>query len=531
MNDKHIEIKEQSRGFFLKGFFFLGMMIVSLVFAFQPLFGATTHTSSYYILGGAVFAIFTAFFAFHLYKECKPSNALILNARSFIDIKNVGDKIPIQWTNVESVKVMGRKESPFLGITLENSDIVTSMMKEKNARVMRENLEEGLPAIIIAQSDVRIPIDELKSTFSKFVRDARTLDKETPKKQKNNPFSTEDVLRAFGKDPKEIKDIGDTKIAESSDNVVKKVSTDTEDPFMAAMTAKDTDDSACVDSADIPVEENDSEIKEAVEIITESSSDDDIDILGDDVPEEIKDVLSRAKSSKITEIEKMLSEDSTYVVEDSVPETKAVIEDFAPVEVDSYSEKPVIVADTEETAEQDNVIDEEYTYDEKPVVVTEPEEFEAIDESSDEKEYTYDEKPVVMTEPEETTAPDYEDEAISESIDFRPPEILFPQEMYEDDDDNNINPEFVKGLKDLKASLSETKQFDIDIDTPEEEAESKPAFDDSDDDLNDINLKTSLPDDDSFHDIVLFKDFELNTDIKIPDMGENEEIGFITSID
>ena len=92
---------------------------------------------------------------------------------------------------------------------------------------MRENIEQSLPTILIPQSSVRISIKELKALFSKFSREARALESDTLKKPKNNPFTTDDVLRAFGKLPKN----------ETNDNPEKDTTPDSDDNNVAPMTS------------------------------------------------------------------------------------------------------------------------------------------------------------------------------------------------------------------------------------------------------------------------------------------------------
>ncbi len=201
MNDNHIEIKERRSSLLAKGIIFLFLSLISLIIALLPYIVISLRDNSlvFYLSGGISFAFFATMFVFLLVKECKPDNALILNLHGFTDRKNIGENIEIEWTNVASVKLMGKKEMPYLGITLENADLVMVHMKKSLVDEMRENIEEGLPHILISQKEIRYPINELKDLFVKFTREARALKNDAPVKPKNNPFTTEDVLRAFGK--------------------------------------------------------------------------------------------------------------------------------------------------------------------------------------------------------------------------------------------------------------------------------------------------------------------------------------------
>ncbi len=316
MNDKQIKIKERSRGYFTKGFFFLALMIFSLIYALYPVLSsrAVTGVTYYYALGGGAFAIFTGFFVFLIYKEFKPDSALILNARGFVDVYNVGKDIEIEWTNVASVKILGKKEEPFLGISLEDNDIVMSKMTKNKCEIMRENIEESLPSILVAHSDVRIPISELKDLFSKFIREARTLESDVPKTQKVNPFTTDDVLRAFGKLPEETNADSDNYVEALQQNITEN---DSEEIILEE---NETNESETVANTEIieqllVAETNENETNTLIEEEKEE------DILDDEIPQEIKDILAMAKSSKITELEKILSENQEFNI-DFEPESE-----------------------------------------------------------------------------------------------------------------------------------------------------------------------------------------------------------------
>ncbi len=223
MQNNHIVIKDQQKDWLLKGFIYLALMILSLAITFIPLF---TEIESgkliFYIAGGLAFTTFTTLFAILLYKVSNPGIALILNAHGFIDKKNVGDRIVIEWTNISAIKQLGKKDMPYLAISLENEDAILAQMKSKEADAMRENLNNNLPAILIAQNEIRMPIKELKEIFTKYAREARTLASENENvKEKVNPYDSNDVLKTF------VADIGKTE-ADNADTtpVAEEVATD-----------------------------------------------------------------------------------------------------------------------------------------------------------------------------------------------------------------------------------------------------------------------------------------------------------------
>ncbi len=224
-NENIIEIKKQQKNWLIKGFIFLFLMLASLFLALLPLVNelAKTNSKLFYSVGFSLFAVFTVLYSINLYKACKPANALILSARGFIDRLNVGDDIEIEWTNVTAVRMLGRANMPFLGVTLENPDMILDKMKKGAAAEMRENIEQNLPTLLIPQNKVMIKIKDLKDTFAKFAREARALEKDSQQKTKSNPFTTDDVLRAFGKLPKDEEASEPEQLVSNNDTSAKNV--------------------------------------------------------------------------------------------------------------------------------------------------------------------------------------------------------------------------------------------------------------------------------------------------------------------
>jgi hypothetical protein len=199
VNENQLQIKERKGGLFIKGIGLLLLMVGSLFVAFLPfLEREIINRLPFYIVGGCLFCLSTVFFIYLLYKECDPDNIFVLNSHGFVSPKIIGNDIEIEWTNVSHVQLLGSKESPYFGITLENPDIVMALMKKKRIEEMRENIENELPHILVSQKQIRYSANQLKDLFVRFVREARLLENDIPKKPKSNPFTTEDVLRAFG---------------------------------------------------------------------------------------------------------------------------------------------------------------------------------------------------------------------------------------------------------------------------------------------------------------------------------------------
>ena len=345
MNDNHIEIKERRASLVAKGIIFLFLAVFSLTIALLPYIVDEFKDNSlaFYLAGGIAFCFFATMFIFLLFKECKPDNILILNSRGFTDNKNIGSNIEIEWTNVATVKLMGKKETPFLGITLENADLVMVHMKKPYAEEMRENIEEGLPHILLSQKEIRYPINELKDLFVKFTREARALKNDVPTKPKNNPFTREDVLRAFGQldpieDNKEVASQEAQEAPENIETVYKSTNsyytdnTDDDENFEEeqSVNEKENDEANEIKSVDsfyemilkqaesVKAEPNqpeqnivtkeDSKPEDSDNLAEDTDNSDNAKEINDDVlSEDIIELLSKAKSSKITEIEKLLN--------------------------------------------------------------------------------------------------------------------------------------------------------------------------------------------------------------------------------
>ena len=359
MNDNHIEIKERRSSLIAKGIIFLFLSVFSLTITLLPylVHEFKEKATAFYLGGGITFCCFATIFVFLLFKECKPDSIIILNSRGFKDFKNVGANVEIEWTNVASIKLMGKKETPYLGITLENADIVMAHMKKPYAEDMRENIEEGLPHILLSQRDIRYPINELKELFVKFTREARALKNDIPSKPKNNPFTTEDVLRAFGKldTIEEEKEASENKEDESPINCNETIS---EEPNKISYTESldkennsNKNENISIDSfyetllkqsetlirpaqnenATTTVENN-----EQVSFILQNEESND-EKSNNDLSNEFEELMSKARSAKIAEIEKMLNEND--VPYSTLRETRSSVEEVAPLPEKAQEQK------------------------------------------------------------------------------------------------------------------------------------------------------------------------------------------------
>lgn len=313
MNETII-IKERRNDLLIKGIPLLVLIIASLLLTFAPeiFTEITIMPAFFYFAGGLLTLLFGTLFALVLLRQSRPDNAMVITSRGFTDIRNVGEDIEIGWTNVSSARIIDSDGEKMLGISLENPDIVMEKMEKRAASEMRANLEDNLPAIIILQSDVMTDLNELKDIFNRFAREARTLKTSAPKKQKNNPFTTEDVLRAFGKLPSDAP-AGD----ESAPTPAPVPAADEAEAKEAApgnaSPAADGDsffNEILGSGAESGIPKPAAPQKAAAPAAPAAEIPASAKAAGDDeLPPEAREMLSKVRSSRITELEKILAGD------------------------------------------------------------------------------------------------------------------------------------------------------------------------------------------------------------------------------
>lgn len=366
MKDERIIIRKRTKNFLIEGFIYLVLIIASLVVTLIPFISPDVKTKApFYLIGGIALIVFAALFVRLLISQSKPNEALILEKRGFTDLMNIGQGITVDWTNVSSAKLLGKDGNATINVTLENSDIVISKMKHSLAQALRKNIEEGEPAISWKQSDITMPVTELKSLIDDYMRDSRQVVTEQ-KKGKNNPFSSDDVLRAFGQlseKPKEESGesvpSGLAEVKAESDAVKKKEAP--KDDFFEALKEVAITKNAEVKAEKPPVEPveifkdipKDTPVETAPEASDKTITFNEeskpvknrpIEPIEDEyMPEEIRKILSEAHSEKISELGKMLSEKGLpYSYEKNAkPQTddKSEIKYDIPVEESAKSEE------------------------------------------------------------------------------------------------------------------------------------------------------------------------------------------------
>ena len=296
MNSNCISVKSNNASFLTKGLMWLALMVFAMICAFMPVFAGIEGggATALKIVGWTVFAVAAAVFVMLIIKELRPSDAIVLDSRGFRENRHI-DGVEVEWTNVSSVGIYGTKKSPLFGITFENNDIVIDKLRKRSADEMRDNIEENLPSVLIPQNEVKMPLRELRDLFNRFIREARTLeDNNAVHKQKVNPFTTEDVLRAFGQLPKKEEEKKDEPDDRSATKVLPdKPEEESDDDFYASLRMKVGEKAAGTAAKAVGAETR-------AETPAEAGN--------DDIPDEMKEILSKVKSHKISEIEKLLAD-------------------------------------------------------------------------------------------------------------------------------------------------------------------------------------------------------------------------------
>lgn len=323
MNSNCISVKSNNASFLTKGMMWLALMILSMLCAFMPVFAGIEGggATALRVVGWAVFAVSAVIFVLLLVNELRPRDAIVLDSRGFKENRHI-DGAEVEWTNVSSVGIYGTKKSPLFGITLENNDIVIDKLRKRAVDEMRDNIEENLPSILIAQGEVKMPLRELRDLFNRFIREARTLeDNNAIHKQKVNPFTTEDVLRAFGQLPKEEETPAETPAEPEKTKVLPDNAEESDDDFYASLRKKVGEKTA--------VEPGNSAAPNEEPAAPAYAAED------DNIPDEMKEILAKAKSQKIAEIEKMLAnKDVPYSAVREIEEKAAAAEKAAETTAD-----------------------------------------------------------------------------------------------------------------------------------------------------------------------------------------------------
>ena len=175
---REFHVKRGTSTFLYKGFFYLFMMLLSMLCCLFPKLYYVSEAYMYYIvyIGLSACIYFAFMFVYTVYTGIKPLDALILTEEGIYDfINEPKNGIFIDWTNVSSVKIFGSEKMPLLGIELYDIEIISEMVKKAKGEELRTNVESGLPAIIIKQSEIAPRLSQILPAFNDFISATRPI--------------------------------------------------------------------------------------------------------------------------------------------------------------------------------------------------------------------------------------------------------------------------------------------------------------------------------------------------------------------
>lgn len=157
---------------FLKTFTILGifMLILSLLCLFSPFIPSFDKAFNdkfelvYMIIGGICTPFFSFFTCYSIMTLISPQTALIIKDIGVYDYTMAGGGagfIPAE--AIVSLRVFGNNKKQYLGIRTNEDYNVNLGASTRAKREIRNNLESGMPAVIIKGSDIAIGIEKLQT--------------------------------------------------------------------------------------------------------------------------------------------------------------------------------------------------------------------------------------------------------------------------------------------------------------------------------------------------------------------------------
>lgn len=200
MFSRELEIKKSSGAFILKGMFYLLMLLLSVFCCLSTwIFYINEKYTTYITAIGFISTLyFTYLFAYTIYRGIRPKNALILTEKGIYDfINDPGKGIFINWENIASVKVFGSDKAPLLGIELYDSDILVESLRKNIGEEIRSNIQAGLPAIVIRQSDIAPSLPQVLPAFNEFISLTRPIPTVQNPQTANNPLTAATTMNTI----------------------------------------------------------------------------------------------------------------------------------------------------------------------------------------------------------------------------------------------------------------------------------------------------------------------------------------------
>lgn len=180
MFNREFRVKKSLGAFLLKGIFSLVMFLLSLCCCLLPkIFGVNADYTLYILIVGILGCVyFSFFFMMVVISGIKPADALVLTESGIYDfVTYPGKGLFIDWENVSSVKIIGSEKCPILGIELYDTEIFLGTVKKSIGNEIRANIEAGLPAIVIKQSDLATRLSQITPAFNDFINATRPIPK------------------------------------------------------------------------------------------------------------------------------------------------------------------------------------------------------------------------------------------------------------------------------------------------------------------------------------------------------------------
>lgn len=178
MFNREFRVKKGSGAFLVKGIFSLIMFLLSLCCSLFPKlrYIESSYTIYIVIIGLLGCAYFSFMFMMTVISGIKPSDALVLTENGIYDfITYPGKGLFIDWENISAVKIIGSEKSPILGIDLFDTEIFIGTLKKSIGEEIRTNIEAGLPAIVIKESEVASKLSHILPAFNDFINATRPI--------------------------------------------------------------------------------------------------------------------------------------------------------------------------------------------------------------------------------------------------------------------------------------------------------------------------------------------------------------------
>lgn len=190
--DLRIKKKQQYLPFYI-GFciimFGLGLFCLFLPYIapYRDTFSAT-RKAVYLALGGlgtVYFAFLTSYLVFQL---VSPPTALLISSKGLTDFTTSGKGAGfIPKDAIISLKVFGIKKKLYLGIKVSDDIVPDLGLKPAAKREIQTNISSGMPAVIIKQSDVNVPIRKLlRLIVDRLATPAAKTEEATAQKKENH---------------------------------------------------------------------------------------------------------------------------------------------------------------------------------------------------------------------------------------------------------------------------------------------------------------------------------------------------------